>query len=135
MTDELEKQTLILSEILKWTKIGNIEKVKEIIKNEFQENNKILVYTLSDGRSSKDIETCLNKKVDKKTVRNWWRKWWKMGLMYESSNFKRRLLKSFNLEDFDIKIPEIIEKEVKKGSKNIVSKEIVGGSNDPSPRN
>lgn len=113
MIDELEKQTIILSEILKWTKVGNIGKVRDIIQGEFQEENKFLAYSLSDGKSSADIETIINKKVDRKTIRNWWRKWDKLGLMEDSPNFKKRLTKSFDLEDFDIKVPKVAKKEVK----------------------
>jgi hypothetical protein len=111
MLNELKKQTEILKEILKWTKISGLENIKKKISDEFHENNKILVYSLSDGRSIYDIEKILNKKVTGMTVSNWWKSWSKQGLMEIHPDYKKRYKSIFNLEDFGIIVPEIKTQE------------------------
>ena len=96
-----------LKEILKWIKVSGLENIKKKISDEFSDENKILVYSLSDGKSSDEIEKILNKKITGMSIRNWWKSWAKQGLMEIHPDYKKRYKAIFNLEDFGISIPEI----------------------------
>lgn len=113
----------VLKEILKWTKIQGIDKVKQIMINEFSDEKKRLVYSLSDGRSSDDIEKMLNKRVSDVSIRNWWKSWAKMGIMELHPDYKKRYIKLFNLEDFGIELPDntqiLDQKEINKTSEKM----------------
>jgi hypothetical protein len=117
MDDENTEQTKILKELLKWTRVYVKNRIKETIENEFSEEKKIIVYYLSDGRSSDDIERLLNKMVTDMTVRNWWKKWALLGFMELHPKYKKRYVRVFNLEDFGIDIPDLTG-----GSKGTISK-------------
>jgi len=96
----------VLKEILKWTKIQGMDKVKQIMLTEFSDEKKRLVYSLSDGRSSDDIEKVLNKQVSDVSVRNWWKSWARMGITELHPDYKKRYIKLFSLEDFGIDLPD-----------------------------
>jgi hypothetical protein len=127
MEEEIKKQTELLKEILKWTKIQGIDRIKQVMINEFSDEKKKLVYDNSNGISSDDIEKLLNGKVSDMSVRNWWKGWARMGLMELHPNYKKRYIKIFNLEDFGIDVPDlkISNKrdilEVSKSDKTVVS--------------
>ena len=106
MSEEIKEQTEILREILRWTKISNLDKVRNILLGELNDENKTLVYFLSDGKSSDEIEKIMNKKVTDMSIRNWWKKWGKLGIMEIHPNYKKRFMKIFDVEDYGIKIPK-----------------------------
>lgn len=121
MNEKDLEQTKILREILKWIKIEGINRVRQIMEDEFKEEMKILIYHFSDGRSSDDIEKLLNKKISDVTIRSWWKKWAKLGIMELHPDYKKRYKRIFNLEDFGIEIPNLPDKaniEVPSESKN-----------------
>ncbi len=102
----------VLKEILKWTKFQAWSKVKEVLLAELQDEKSILIYHLSDGKSSREIA----KKVGTThpTVLNHWKRWSRIPLVEPIIvRGKIRYRKMFELEDFGIEIPNIPKKEVK----------------------
>ncbi|MBI4009670.1 MAG: hypothetical protein HY361_00550 [Candidatus Aenigmarchaeota archaeon] len=112
MSEKLDRVIELLESINKWVKLTGVEKAKQVIEKEFSDETKTLVYHLSDGRSSDDIERLLNKKTTDNTIRTWWKRWSKMGIMEIHPNYKKRYWKTFDLEDFGIEIPEVTENVV-----------------------
>lgn len=108
-----------LDEIATWLKIDGVDKVKKILVDTLDSDEKILVYHLSDGKSNKVIgEMC---KVDPKTVSNCCRSWHKLGIMRAESiqNSKNKYFKIFNVEDYGIKVPNSLQPS----DKNIQTKQ------------
>jgi len=61
------------------------------------------VYELTDGiRSSRDIETEIDKKVTQRTVVSWWQNWQKLGLLEPSPKYIGRMQKIVSLSDIGI---------------------------------
>lgn len=90
MNDEkLDRIIELLEEILKWTRFEGNQKVKEILLDELDTDAKKIVYELSDGRSSPEIEKMAD--VISKTIRDWWKKWANRGLTISRQN--KRVIK------------------------------------------
>lgn len=101
-----------LKELLKWTRFAGIKEVKPVLESKLDTDIKKIVYTLSDGKNStRDIEK-IAKGISDRSVSNYWQEWGKAGLgesipvMGGGNRFK----KSFDLEDFGIKVPDISKK-------------------------
>lgn len=109
MNDEkLDRIIVLLEEILKWTRFEGNQRVKEILLDELDTDAKKIVYELSDGRSSPEIEKIVG--GTSKTIRDWWKKWAKRGLTEVHPNYKARFRKVFSLGDFGIEIPKVDKK-------------------------
>jgi len=106
MNDEkLDRIIELLEEILKWTRFEGNQRVKEILLDELDTDTKKIVYELSDGRSSPEIEKMAD--VTSKTIRDWWKKWANRGLTEVHPGYKVRFHKVFSLGDFGIEIPKV----------------------------
>lgn len=94
----------LLEELVRWTKVTSIPHVKELLES-LPDVEKI-GYQYSDGRSSRDVAKVAKVRYD--TVVKWWRKWHTLGIV-EPMQVQRgmRYRRSFSLEDFDIKVPQL----------------------------
>ena len=100
----------ILKEILKWTRFSALKEVAIVLNTTLNTDSKILIYHYSNGELG-TIEIGKLAKVNEKTVRNYWSSWARLGIV-ESFRVRGgdRYKKSFDLEDFGIKIPNENEK-------------------------
>ncbi len=107
MSDDNE-QTKVLKEILKWIKVSGIKDVKPVLEEEFKENVKKQIYQLSDGtKGTQEIAKIVND-VTYTTVFRYWKSWEKLGLgEYITIPGGKRFQRSFDLEDFGLKVLEI----------------------------
>jgi len=105
------EQTKVLKEILKWIKISGIKEVKSVLEEHFQDDSKKIIYQLSDGtKGTREIAKIVGT-VKYVTVSNYWKIWEKIGLGESKSAIGgSRFKRSFDLEDFGIKVPEIKSK-------------------------
>lgn len=106
MSSENE-QVRLLSEILKWIKFAGMKEVKNTLNSVLDTDVKKLVYQKSDGTFGTAKLAKLTGLGSNRTVANMWDAWLKMGLgesipVRGGSRFKR----TFDLEDFGIKVPE-----------------------------
>jgi transposase len=109
---EMKELLEINREILKWIKFTSFQKVKTVLEQTLSDNERKLVYHLSDGTNTREVIAKLTP-VSEGTISNWWRTWVKQGII-DSISVKgggSRGKKIFNLEDFDISIPKIPEKK------------------------
>ena len=102
-----------LKELLKWAKFSGIKEVKPVLESKIDTDVKKIVYFLSDGsKGTRDIAKTVGS-LSHASVSNYWQDWEKAGLgesfltMGGGTRFKR----SFDLEDFGIKIPPILNQE------------------------
>lgn len=103
--EKLDRIIELLEEILKWTGFEGNQRVKEVLLDELDTDDKKIAYELSDGRSSPDIA----KEVDviDKTIRNWWKKWVKRSIAEIHPSYSKRIRKIFLLGDFGIEVPKV----------------------------
>lgn len=101
-------QTKVLKEILKWIKVSGIKDVKPVLEDEFKDDSRKQVYQLSDGTKGTQEIAKIVKGVASTTVFQRWKSWEKLGLG-ESIAIKggKRFQRSFDLEDFGIKVLEV----------------------------
>jgi len=103
-----------LQEILKWTRFANISKLKEILVNELDTDEKKLAYENSDGENTvKELVTLSGAPYG--TIVTWWPRWYRMGIMAESQTRKGRMKKIIALSDIGISFP----KKTKTGTPDI----------------
>jgi hypothetical protein len=106
MSNENE-QVRLLSEILKWIKFAGMKEAKNTLNSVLDTSVKKLVYQKSDGTFGTVELAKLTGLGSNRTVADMWDAWLKMGLgesipVRGGSRFKR----TFDLEDFSIKVPE-----------------------------
>jgi hypothetical protein len=94
----------ILKDILKWTKFQGMQKVKQVLENNLDNDAKKIIYELSDGRSSPVIAKIA--KVSDHTVRDYWKLWAPIGIVEVHPNYKKRYCKVFSLKEVGILVPE-----------------------------
>lgn len=97
----------LLEELVKWTKVASIPKVKELLLGILESPEEMIAYQLSDGeRSSRDVANQAN--VGQRTITRWWKKWIRAGIA-EPVSVQRgeRAMQIFSLDDFGIEIPAI----------------------------
>lgn len=106
--NEDSQQTSILREILKWIKISGMKEVKILLETQLQNDSKKLIYQLSDGtKGTQEIAKTVGG-ISHMSVANYWKAWEKVGLGEPITAMGgKRFKRSFDLEDFGIKIPEI----------------------------
>ena len=104
-----------LKELLKWAKFSGIKEVKPVLESKLDTNDKKIIYVLSDGsKGTREISKIVGS-LSHVTIANYWQDWEKAGIgesdaiMGGGNRFKR----SFDLEDFGIKVPEIPKQETK----------------------
>lgn len=105
---EDSEQTKVLKEILKWIKVSGIKDVKPILEEQFKDDSRKIIYQLSDGTKGTQEIAKIVGTVKHVTVFNYWKSWEKLGLG-ESIIVTggKRFQRSFDLEDFGIKVPEL----------------------------
>jgi hypothetical protein len=113
-----EEQTQLLKEILKWIKFTGMNQVKSVLKTELETDVDKLVYHNSDGTRGSVELAKLAGLGSNKTVDRMWDKWLRMGLgesipVRGGNRFKR----SFDLEDFGIKVPDLKAKIIQEDAK------------------
>jgi hypothetical protein len=109
--DVLSSIQITLNESLKWTKFAGIKEVKPVLESNLKGDTKKMIYSLSDGvNSSYEIARRIGANdTVRRDISDYWDEWEKAGLgdskpaQGKGNRFKR----SFNLEDFGIKVPEI----------------------------
>lgn len=107
-----EEIITLLKGILKWTRFSALENVRNEIRRTLDTDQKRLIYSLSDGKTnSRDVAK--QSGVSDFTVRKYWSEWISRGLA-EPINVRggKRSMKSFNLADFGLIIPDIPEEEI-----------------------
>ena len=96
-----------LHEILKWMKISGIRELTSVLKGQFKDDSKKMIYQLSDGtKGTRKIAEIVGN-VTHTTVFNYWKFWEKIGLgepvaVKGGTRFKRL----FDLTDFGVKVPK-----------------------------
>jgi DNA-binding MarR family transcriptional regulator len=104
-----DKMIELLEELVKWTKVASVPKVKELLLGILESPEEILAYHLSDGeKSGRDIAERTN--VTQPTIGKWWKKWIAAGIA-EPISVQRgeRAKRIFSLEDFGIEVPQIVK--------------------------
>lgn len=97
----------LLKELVKWTKFQAWGKVKEVLINVLNEDEKRKIYHLSNGEnSSRDIAEIVS--VSRSTILKYWNDWAKFNIV-EPISVQRgnRYKKMFNLDDFGIEVPDL----------------------------
>lgn len=84
----IESQREILEnqhEIKRFLRFLAHRQLRQLIEEKLQKQIERRVYELTDGqRSSRDIETEIDKEVTQRTVVSWWQNWQKLGLVEPS---------------------------------------------------
>ena len=113
MSKENNEQTRLLTEILKWIRFTGIKEVKSVLISELDTDQKKQVYQLSDGsKTIAEINKITN--VSTGSISGYWKKWVKLGLGEKNSvQGGDRFNRAFDLEDFDIKLPQQKEDKAK----------------------
>jgi len=111
MSDENEKIAL-LREILKWIKISGVKEVKTLLDLQIHTDPKRQIYHLSDGtKGSIEIAKIVGG-LSHSTVARYWKGWEMVGLGDSiSTSGGKRFKRSFNLEDFGIKVTIASQKQ------------------------
>jgi hypothetical protein len=100
------EQITLLREIAKWLRFTGTKDVKSVLASALDNDQKKLVYHLSDGNNG-SVEIAQQSGVSDFTVRNYWKQWSKLGIV-EAIKVRRgdRFKKAFDLEDFGMNIPQ-----------------------------
>jgi len=104
-----DRMIQLLEELVKWTRVTSIPKVKELLMNILESPEERIAYQSSDGeRSSREVADQAN--VSQFTVAKWWKKWIKAGIA-EPVSVRRgeRAMRIFVLNDFGIEVSAIEE--------------------------
>jgi hypothetical protein len=97
----------LLSEIVKWIKFAGAKEVREVLASTLDTDQKRLIYHLSEGNRG-SIEIANLAKTSDRTVRRFWESWCRLGIVDPIGvRGGVRFKKSFELEDFGIRVPEI----------------------------
>lgn len=112
--DNNNEQVRLLSEILKWIKFAGIKEVKNTLISVLDTDEKKIAYDKSDGTRGLLEVSKLAGLGSKKPVEDMWNAWLKINLgesvpVRGGNRFKR----SFNLEEFGIRVPQSKAVEVK----------------------
>lgn len=115
-----EKRVIeLLEELVKWTRVTSIPKVKELLEEMVKSPEEKIAYTFSDGkRTTREVAEIAQ--TNRNSVSIFWRKWTKSGIA-ESIAVKgggNRAKSVFSLEDFGIESPTI-SKAVKKETSSV----------------
>lgn len=101
-TNEIKKLIEINREILRWIKISNVSKVKEVLENALDTPEKRIAYEASDGvATSRKVAKIAG--VGLSTISAWWNNWYDIGIA-EPISVQRgsRAQKIFNLKSFNL---------------------------------
>jgi len=111
MSEEKNELLKVCKEILIWQQIAYDDKVKPLLESILDEPRKIVAYHLSDGEKTTRI---ISKEVGAGTgsISRWWTTWINRGIAVSiPKGAGMRAKKFFDLEDYDIKIPDLTLQE------------------------
>lgn len=97
----------LLEELVKWTKVTSIPRVKELLLKILESPEERVAYQSSDGeRSTRSVADIAN--VGHYRIADWWKTWIKAGIA-EPVSVRRgeRAKRIFSLDDFGIEVPVI----------------------------
>lgn len=108
-----ERVIELLEELVKWTKVTSIPKVREILDELVKSPEEKIAYAFSDGkRTTREVAEIA--KTNKNNISKLWRKWVKLGIAEPiTASGGNRARSVFCLEDFGIEVPSAA-KEPKK---------------------
>ena len=102
----IESQKEILEnqhEIKRFLRFLAHRQLRQLIEEKLQKQIERRVYELTDGqRSSRDIETEIDKEVTQRTVVSWWQNWQKLGLVEPSPRYSGRMQKVISLDEIGV---------------------------------
>jgi hypothetical protein len=103
---QINEQTELLREILKWIRFAGAKEVKNVLLATLDTEQKRLIYLLSDGDKG-SLEIAKAAGTSDSTIRRHWASWARQGIM-ESVKVRggERYKKNFELEDFGIDVPK-----------------------------
>jgi len=111
LSEENKKVLEVCKEILTWQKIVYDDKVKPLLDTILDEPRKIVAYHISDGENTTRI---ISKEVGAGTgsISRWWTTWINRGIAVPiPKGAGMRAKKFFNLEDYNIAIPDLTQQE------------------------
>jgi len=106
----------LLEELVRWTKVTSIPKVKELLVDILESPEEKTAYQSSDGeKTSREVASQAN--VSQFTVAKWWKNWIKAGIA-EPVSVRRgeRAMRIFSLADFGIEVPAVKVTTAEEGS-------------------
>lgn len=104
----------LLEELVKWTKVTSIPKVKELLLEILPKPEHRIAYQASDGKTTKEVANTANVSVF--TINKWWEKWTRAAIAKAVPvRGGNRAVRSFSLDDFGIEIPVTEEATEKEG--------------------
>ena len=96
-----------VKEILKWVRFSGLENVRSELARVLDNDQKRLVYHLSDGKLT-SAEIAQKTNISDFTVRNYWSQWYRRGIVEALSvRGGTRYMKSFELDDFGLIVPDV----------------------------
>jgi hypothetical protein len=97
----------LLEELIRWTKVTSIPKVKELLEDSVKTPEERIAYSFSDGkRTTREVAEIAQ--TNKDSISRFWRKWIKSGIAEPIAGSGGNRAKSiFSLEDFGIEVPAI----------------------------
>src|SRR4029077_9786323 len=104
------EQTMILREILKWTKFAGMNQVQSVLENTLNTPEKRLAYQLRDGKTgTREVVAERSRVGSTFKVSSLWKEWRRKGIGETLSvqGGGERFVRVFDLEDFGIGVPEI----------------------------
>jgi len=110
---EKDRTIELLEELVKWTKVTSISKVKKLLLEILSNPEEKIAYQSSNGeRSGREVAEQAN--VTQPTIAGWWKKWLKAGIAEPVSVRRgKRARRLFSLDDFGIEVPVIEEATAK----------------------
>ena len=115
---EMNEQTEILKEMLKWLKFAGLKEVRSVLTSTLDTEQKRLVYHMSDGELG-SVPIGKAAKISDWTVRAYWQNWGRLGIMEPiKKGAGERYKKVFKLEDFGIELPKLSETQNKSVNEN-----------------
>ena len=111
MIEDTKGLLKVCTDILIWQKIAYDDKVKPLLESILDEPRKIVAYQMSDGENTTRI---ISKEVGAGTgsISRWWTTWINRGIAIPMpKGAGMRAKKFFNLEDYNIAIPDLTQQE------------------------
>lgn len=111
MSEDKNELLKVCKEILIWQKIAYDDKIRPLLEAILDEPRKIVAYHLSDGEN---ITRYISKEANASTgsISNWWTTWINRGIAIPIPiGAGMRAKKFFNLEDYNIVIPDLSSQE------------------------
>ncbi|MEX2193021.1 MAG: hypothetical protein WD717_06550 [Nitrosarchaeum sp.] len=97
-----------LRELLKWIKFTGIKEVKPVLESHLPNDSKKIIYHLSDSSKGTQEIAKIVGDISHMSIANYWKSWEKAGLGESVTAMGgKRFKRSFDLEDFGIKVPEL----------------------------